>query len=1577
MKTNYYLNSITPLFLRLNNYCNCQLFFTILMVTFFSMSGYAQKGGGKGTKDIVVRACTQYIGNGLYSVTFGYDNPNKKDVTVNDDDSFVRYNNGNNKTKGVKNFKTGSVNKAFTKQFTANETVEWTVINPNGKVHTVYANANSSHCGDVEGGFIFPVYKSDGKSTAIIGSELSALAENDPDYEPSPLIFQISEEKVLIEIVPLSGEMQNVITLLQNTFGVSASDFLLDLSDLGSLTVIDVYFPISSLTDLNDYANIINFARPLYPSYTNAGAVISQGDGAQTSNVVRESFRLVNSNGDIVPVDGAGIKVGVLSNSYDREIIGESIASLDVSNGELPLGVEVLRDNLFKSSDEGRAMLQIIHDVAPGAALAFHTATASPRQFEVGFKALAGLDESNALINPDLGLKSNIIVDDITFITEPFFGEGRISSSINALTSFGGLHFTSAGNLANKGYAKTFGTSNTRPVPSFISENTAKAHVFGINPDGSDDIYQKISVVPGTYMIVLQWEELAASQTNSEIVSQDLDIYLVDDQGRLIVGNNRRNIAGDPTEIIVFRATGSGEANLMITNGNGATNVPFRYIAFRTSAADGTRDGLKFEEYFENGATTVSGHAMTPASVTVGAVDYRFADNPKAEEFSSYGGSLPNGTDLEIDIYAPDGGNTSVRTIGQLANCETCDKDEYLNFYGTSASAPHAAAATALFMSALPSWFPDGAGSTTYTALQALQLFKSTGKVFTAADSTANNSLINTLNAFKSVASQTAKITELRVEDGKTPSAEPFTVTIIGEFFPDNPQVQFDGKPLTDIVRISDTEITAKVGTFAGNPELTVITESMTPGGTDGGPSDPAYFFDGDKIALNIAPNNAEFEYGQDISLAYTVEGLPLDENGNPVPYESLGLPEVVLNSGADAKLDEGGYPIVFDYAITPSFGGEPYDEELFQINFISGYNDEELGKIGFLTITKKDLTISTEDVSYTYGDAIDAPLIYEYNDAGITDDSGFLSAIDTTHARDFKDGIPNKFEAIVNKFEAIVNDYDLSFLDGGSWSASKRTIENKFEAIVNGMNVINLDSENFINYISAREAFDDGTTNKFEAIVNKFEAIVNAEDLFAGDVLLQIENKFEAIVNKFEAIVNEDDPDNPYGAYAKVFTIINTEDAPTEEDPDRAILQVYAINMITGLDVTSDSESHQVYPGTFLNAMSANFNVTYIPGNLTILPRELTVSTDTLTILYGEALTEQKLLTKTTFDGWAFEGEYQESVETVFPNGVPFYFIKDNVEYEINEVIEFGTYQIKIRHPKNYQISHTYDETHGTLTLKKATLTATTEDLIIKQGEIPQFITNISGYVDGETEDDVFPNGISYYFEDEYGDIFYDTSVPGVFTIRIEDPTNYKIDDNAATLFVNPDDISKIRTYADCVAYDPLASDGLFYTVVYRYENDNYDPIYVLEGGDNNLSGPAQYEGQLPVTFLPGSGIFEIRFDGKKLVWSLTTDGSTHKSSVSSANQSGTGECDAKLDGAYSLYPNPVSNILFVKQNIPENDVSVLVLNMYGTVVLNGGSFNNALEPIEIPFSGLTNGLYIVRIISPSKVRTYNIIKQ
>ena len=350
------------------------------------------------------------------------------------------------------------------------------------------------------------------------------------------------------------------------------------------------------------------------------GDAVTQGDAAQTSDIVRESFRIVTPEGSL-PVDGKGIKIGVISNSFDAELPepGQPTnEALDVGNRDLPgtkgIGnpiydtpVQVLKDYPYtftQISDEGRAMLQIAHDIAPGASLAFSSGVLSPRDFELSVQNLNSAD-------------ADIITDDITFPGEPMFGLSNIGRAIQDFTNSGeNFYFTSIGNFSNNAYQSVFQASGSVDVPDFVPDPEAVAHVFGTNPDGSDDIYQRFSVKAGeTYMIVTQWAESFASQDNSLGATNDLDFWVVDDQERLLVGNNYYNNTKDPIEYSTFKATEDGEANFLITSANGNPgSLAFRYIIF-------VANSLEVLEYF-NGAPTISGHALTPEAFAIGAVDF-------------------------------------------------------------------------------------------------------------------------------------------------------------------------------------------------------------------------------------------------------------------------------------------------------------------------------------------------------------------------------------------------------------------------------------------------------------------------------------------------------------------------------------------------------------------------------------------------------------------------------------------------------------------------------------------------------------------------------------------------------------------------------------------------------------------------------------------------------------------------------------------------------------------------------------------------------------------------------------------
>ncbi len=182
MKNNYLLTQLSKVL--------SQKIIAILFIFGITFFGYSQKkGGGKRTKDIIpVIYCVKDLSNGLFQASFGYENPTNKEVSINEGDSKVKYNNGRKVANGLNKFKPGSNNKVFTKEFGANDYVEWTIIS-NGNTHTVIANANSAKC-EPDIGIIVPVI-GNGKSLSIIGQELTSLCENVAGDTPSELIFQI------------------------------------------------------------------------------------------------------------------------------------------------------------------------------------------------------------------------------------------------------------------------------------------------------------------------------------------------------------------------------------------------------------------------------------------------------------------------------------------------------------------------------------------------------------------------------------------------------------------------------------------------------------------------------------------------------------------------------------------------------------------------------------------------------------------------------------------------------------------------------------------------------------------------------------------------------------------------------------------------------------------------------------------------------------------------------------------------------------------------------------------------------------------------------------------------------------------------------------------------------------------------------------------------------------------------------------------------------------------------------------------------------------------------------------------
>ena len=228
-------------------------------------------------------------------------------------------------------------------------------------------------------GFVDPYYnapvggKTDDANNST-GPELTALAASNPGDEirtkPNNEIFVIKDlDKVLIEVISTNENDADLKSFLMS-LGMTNENGVVGTIDNGPHTRVQSGFlPINKINDVkNAPPNIqplIKYFRPLYPPVFNQqGVTTTQGDTTIKADLVRERF---GPGGALI--DGTGVKIGVISDSYNANAVA---AQTDITKGDLPNDVQLLGPQV-PGTDEGRAMLQIVHDIAPKAKLAVST----------------------------------------------------------------------------------------------------------------------------------------------------------------------------------------------------------------------------------------------------------------------------------------------------------------------------------------------------------------------------------------------------------------------------------------------------------------------------------------------------------------------------------------------------------------------------------------------------------------------------------------------------------------------------------------------------------------------------------------------------------------------------------------------------------------------------------------------------------------------------------------------------------------------------------------------------------------------------------------------------------------------------------------------------------------------------------------------------------------------------------------------------------------------------------------------------------------------------------------------------
>ena len=321
-------------------------------------------------------------------------------------------------------------------------------------------------------------------------------------------------------------------------------------------------FPISGLGDLAGMNNVVS-VQPA-SAMTRAGLVTSRGDVSMRTDEARDDFG----------IDGTGVRVGSLSDSYDCS--GNGSAALDTATGDLPEDVIVLLDIDSGCSDEGRAMMQIIHDIAPGASQAFHTA----------FTGQAGFAQGIIDLNEVAG--AQVIVDDVIYFAEPMFQDGPIAQAADHVRANGASFFSSAGNNERNSFEDEFRGSG---IPGVFG---CEMHDF--DPGPGVDTLQTFLLEPGSTFWSFQWDQPAASISGAPGSASDLDIVVYLPDGTFTgLGGFGLNIGGDPIEVfgVALGGTETFPIAIGLENCGGPDPGLMKYVYFGSDR----RFGLGPQEY--------------------------------------------------------------------------------------------------------------------------------------------------------------------------------------------------------------------------------------------------------------------------------------------------------------------------------------------------------------------------------------------------------------------------------------------------------------------------------------------------------------------------------------------------------------------------------------------------------------------------------------------------------------------------------------------------------------------------------------------------------------------------------------------------------------------------------------------------------------------------------------------------------------------------------------------------------------------------------------------------------------------
>lgn len=373
-------------------------------------------------------------------------------------------------------------------------------------------------------------------------------------------------------------------------------------------------------------------------------------------------------------VTGQGIKIGIISDSYDAK----SLAAGNVALGVLPANVTVLHDETT-GSDEGQAMMELAYQIAPDASFYFAAGGDTVASCAVAVTALQNAG-------------CTIIIDDLGYGTsESFYQTGTIlDRAIQAAVAAGVNYFSAAGNDGADYVQQGFDPlSVTIPgIGSVVAQNF-----------GNDSPYLDVNIPRNTTgSLMLQWAQPFASiSAGSAGAANSLAFYLLDAQGNVVASATGSQIGDDPAQLLEFNnTTASTEFRLVVVQNGGTVPVGQNLVVTNNNSSASIISAAT-----GGGTGNIFGHELLSDTNVVGAVTYTnspaYGGTPIPADYTSIGPGVilydENGNPLTV----PE--TPGSPTYSSAAGSPTTVPG-FETFNGTSAAAPNAGAVGALMLEA-------------------------------------------------------------------------------------------------------------------------------------------------------------------------------------------------------------------------------------------------------------------------------------------------------------------------------------------------------------------------------------------------------------------------------------------------------------------------------------------------------------------------------------------------------------------------------------------------------------------------------------------------------------------------------------------------------------------------------------------------------------------------------------------------------------------------------------------------------------------------------------------------------------